>query len=383
LRLEQVSGPRARLRRLPVAEPIEREESPERRSASPARPPRVPAETTRVERDGASSDRPTRLVGAACLAGVAVTHAFDTAEKLDAAPYLGVMFIGLIVSSLVLAGMLLRNRRVDVAWPLAAILAANAIAGYLWSRAIGLPGIEDHIGHWQDAFGTASLVFEATLVGLGVSALRPTVMRVARGAAFVGAGLIWGGLLLGAAAGHAGHGEAGGHHEGMNIDAATPAQQADARELRASTIAVARKRFPTLAAAQAAGYRFAPRPFSKQKDLDFWHLTDPRALKDNRDLDPNRPESLMYWNSGDGPPKLMATVYRVPTRSPNPALGGPIIQWHLHKNARNGRLGRYKMTHVWHLPRLKDSFAMSMPVARFQRDPRFESLPDNGKGAGA
>jgi hypothetical protein len=145
---------------------------------------------------------------------------------------------------------------------------------------------------------------------------------------------------------------------------------------------VARRRFPTFAAAQAAGYTFAPRPYSKQKDLDFWHLTHRGHLKDGRNLDPNRPETLMYWKSGDGPPKLMATVYRVPTRQANPDLGGPIIPWHLHRTGR-GELGKYKMTHVWHLPRLKDSYAMSMPVERFQRQRPFEDLPENGSGAGA
>jgi hypothetical protein len=361
---------------LTVAEPIERRN--EDTAAAPAPPPRAPS-----ERAPSSSDRRARLAGAACLVGVAVTHAFDAGEKLDAAPYLGVMFIGLIASSLVLAVMLARNWHAALAWPLAALLAVNAIAGYLWSRAVGLPGIEDHVGHWQDAFGVASLVFEGTIVALGISAVRPKAVRFAGGAAFLGAGLVGGGLLLGAADGHAGHGEGGGHHEGMNIDAATPAQRAEAKRLLNETLAVSRRRFPTFAAAQAAGYEFAPRPYEKQKDLDFWHLTRRDHLSDNRHLDPNRPESLMFWKTGDGPPELMATVYRVPTRMANPSLGGPIIGWHLHRNAETGRLGKFKMTHVWHLPRLKDAYAMGMPVPRFQRERRFEDLPENGRGAGA
>jgi hypothetical protein len=275
-----------------------------------------------------------------------------------------------------------RNQHVELVWMLSAVLAANAMAGYLWSRTIGLPQIEDHVGAWNDAFGTASLVFEATLIGLGISAWRPAVARVASGAAVLGCGIIGGGLVLGAASGH-GHGGAGGHHDGMNIDAATPAQQAEAQRLAAVTMSVSRRRFPTFAAAQAAGYTFAPRPYSKQKDLDFWHLSNRGHLNDGRNLDPNRPETLMYWNSGDGPPKLMATVYRIPTRQANPALGGPIIPWHLHRNRATGQRGRYKMTHIWHLPRLKDTYAEEMPVERFQRRAPFEDLPENGSGAGA
>ena len=333
----------------------------------------------RTDRSRGASDRPARLTGAALLLGVAVTHAFDVPSHLQSSPYLGVMFIGLIVSSLVLAGMLVRNRHVALAWPVCAILAANAMAGYLWSRTFGLPQIEDHIGAWNDPFGTASLIFEAALIGLGMSASRPATMRVARGAGFLGAGIVGGGLVLGAAGGH-GHGGAG--HEGMDIDTATTAQKAEATQLQGETMAVARQRFPTFAAAQAAGYEFAPRPYAKQKELDFWHLTNKGAMKDKRDLDPTAPESLMYWNSGDGPPKLMATVYRMPTRAANPGLGGPIIQWHLHKTGK-GKLGRHKMTHVWHLPRLKDAYGMSMPVKRFQSQRPFEGLPENGQGAGA
>ncbi len=88
----------------------------------------------------------------------------------------------------------------------------------------------------------------------------------------------------------------------------------------------------------------------------------------------------MYWNDPDGRPQLLAAVFRVPTRKPNPALGGPIIQWHVHRNAKGG-LGRYKMTHLWMLPRLRDAYSMSMPTKRLQR--RLEDMPDNGSGAGA
>jgi hypothetical protein len=75
----------------------------------------------------------------------------------------------------------------------------------------------------------------------------------------------------------------------------------------------------------------------------------------------------------------MAAVFRVRSTKPNPELGGPILQWHLHRSGR--RLGRYKMTHLWFLPRLRDAFSMSMPTKQFQR--RLDDLPDAGKGAGA
>jgi hypothetical protein len=355
-----------------VATPPKPAEEREERLAPPsrARERQVPP------RGWPRSDRP-RTTAIACLVGIAITHALEVESKLDSAPYLGVMFLALIGGAAVLALMLAKRRWLDLAWPAAAFMGASSIVAYLWSRAIGLPGIEDHIGHWNDPLGTAALVFEATLVGLSLPALRRRTLRFSTPVTCVASGLVVGGLML-SGGGH--HGGGSGHHEGMDIDAATPAQQAQAGQFMLATNANAQQRFPTFDAARVAGYDFGPRPFGKQKDLDYWHLTNRTHLKDKRDLDPARPESLMYWNDGDGRPKLLAAVFRVPTRKPNPALGGPIIQWHLHNNSK-GRLGRYKMTHLWMLPRLRDAYSMSMPTERLQR--RFEDMPDNGSGAGA
>ncbi|HEV2771600.1 MAG TPA: hypothetical protein VGV57_02015 [Thermoleophilaceae bacterium] len=323
------------------------------------------------------SDRATRTTATGCLLGIAITHTFEVESKLDSAPYVGVMFLALIGGATTLALMFAKRWRLELAWPTAALLGATSIAAYVWSRGIGLPGIEDHIGHWNDPLGTAAVVFEATLVGLSLPALRRRTLRFSTPAAFVASGLVVGGLML-TGGGH--HGGGAGHHDGMDIDAATRAQQAQARQFQAATTSNAQQRFPTFDAARAAGYVFAPRSFEQQKDLDYWHVTNKSYLKDKRDLDPARPESLMYWHDPDGRPQLLAAVFRVPTRKANPALGGPIIQWHVHRNAKGG-LGRYKMTHVWMLPRLRHAYSMSMPTKRFQH--RFEGLPDNGSGAGA
>lgn len=312
-----------------------------------------------------------------CLLGIGVTHAFEAESKLDSAPYVGVLFLALIGGAGVLALMLAKGRRLALAWPAAALTGGLSIVAYLWSRGIGLPGIEDHIGHWEDPLGTAAVVFEATLVGLSVPALRRRTLRFSTAATFLASGLVVGGVML--TGGGQAHGEGAGH-EGMDIDTATPDQQAQAGQFQVAATANVQQRFPTLDAARAAGYDFAPRSFEQQRDLDYWHLTNHSYLKDKRDLDPQRPETLMYWNDQDGKPQLLAVVFRMPTRKPNPALGGPIMQWHVHRTS-NGRLGRYKMTHLWMLPRLRDAYSMSMPTKRFQRN--FEGLPDNGSGAGA
>jgi len=87
----------------------------------------------------------------------------------------------------------------------------------------------------------------------------------------------------------------------------------------------------------------------------------------------------MYWNNPDGRPVLIAYIYRVPRREPNPPEGGPLFTWHLHKNG-NGSLGKRKMTHLWLLPRLEQAFAAEMPLKQLSR--RYGIPEDGGTGAG-
>jgi hypothetical protein len=330
---------------------------------------------------------------------VSVTHLLDLRDKLQEAHYLAALFIVLIVGSNVLALWFGFGRRLDLAWPLAFLCGALPVVGYVISRSVGLPQIEDHVGHWADPFGTASLVFELALAALCLPRLRGAALRAAPSAIFLASGLVAGGLMLGEASNsHVGHHEHGGlahdhaghhhagsghdhaghaHHIGMNVYTATPGQRAQAQRLLDATRTSA-SGFASYAAARAAGYGFAMKPFVAQRQLDYWHLTNPAFLTDGRNLDPKRPESLMYWHRPKGPPVLVAVVYRVPSVEPNPTLGGPVLQWHLHRNARGG-FGRYKMTHIWLLPRLVDAFSMELPAAALART---YHTPLNGTGAG-
>ena len=105
-----------------------------------------------------------RMLLVTLLAGVAVTHASDLLDKLSEATYLAVGFGGLIVGSGLAALVIATRDRDGLVRRLAAAVCALTIAGYLVSRTIGLPQIPDHVGHWADPWGTASLVVEAALV---------------------------------------------------------------------------------------------------------------------------------------------------------------------------------------------------------------------------
>jgi hypothetical protein len=120
-------------------------------------------------------------MGVICLAGIAVTHVMDLPEKIEEAPYMAVLFCGLIVASSALGIVLAIGRHAARVWPLAGALAALPLVGYVLSRSVALPQLEDHVGDWLNPAGVASLVFETVLVGLSVVRMR----RIRRPAAVV------------------------------------------------------------------------------------------------------------------------------------------------------------------------------------------------------
>ena len=123
-----------------------------------------------------------RLIGVICLGGIAVTHLTDLPEKIEEAPYMAVLFCGLIVSSAGLGILLVSGRTPGVLWLLAGAVAALPLIGYGLSRSVALPQLEDHVGDWLNPAGVASVVFEAVVVVVSVMRLSrpgglPTVRR--------------------------------------------------------------------------------------------------------------------------------------------------------------------------------------------------------------
>ena len=118
-----------------------------------------------------------RVIGVICLAGIAVTHLTDLPEKIEEAPYMAVLFCGLIAASAGLGTVLAIGRDTTTVWPLAGALGSLPLIGYLLSRSVGLPQLEDHVGDWLNPAGVASLVFELVLVVLSTTHL----LRARRG----------------------------------------------------------------------------------------------------------------------------------------------------------------------------------------------------------
>ena len=130
-------------------------------SANAARPPLL-------ERRG------LRLGAAVGMIGMVVVHLIDLPEKQEEAPYMALLFEALIAACLVLAPALLLARPplLRLVWMASGVLALLTVVGFILSRSVGLPRLEDHVGDWANPVGIASLVFEAMVIAASAAALR-------------------------------------------------------------------------------------------------------------------------------------------------------------------------------------------------------------------
>lgn len=139
--------------------------------------PAHPAENLRsVVRDGI-----TRAVGAVGLLGIALIHTIDAPGHFVGGPdtWLGVAYVGLIASCLILAAVLVfvGGRRV---WLAGGGLVVTTLIGFMLSRVTGLPGDSGDIGNWGEALGIASLFVEGSFLMLTAGVLGSRVPESAQ-----------------------------------------------------------------------------------------------------------------------------------------------------------------------------------------------------------
>lgn len=160
----------------------------------------------------------------------------------------------------------------------------------------------------------------------------------------------------------------GGHQHGTSdpfdypdIDGATPAQRAAARTLLRRVRSVAARRFPTIQAARAEGFN---RYMVKEKvpEPGIFHLWSRVYNGDGYVLDPDRPESLVYWKPTrpGARPVLLAFMLRQGP-GPRPKFAGRIPSWHTHQQ------GGDQMTHVWLARDLRGAYANCLPLPELER----------------
>jgi len=100
---------------------------------------------------------------AVSLLAVALVHLLDLQSKLQETPYLGILYIFLVVACVVAAvGVVTSEHR---RWrSLAAGAAAAPLLAYLVSRTVGLPAATDDIGNWLEPLGVAALFSEGMVL---------------------------------------------------------------------------------------------------------------------------------------------------------------------------------------------------------------------------
>jgi hypothetical protein len=96
-----------------------------------------------------------------------MAHVPVVPEHLKEAPYMGVLFIGFILSSFVLAALLAARPSAPL-YAAAAVLCAAAIVAYAATRLVSFPQLADDVGNWTEPLGLVSIASEAGVVVLGV-----------------------------------------------------------------------------------------------------------------------------------------------------------------------------------------------------------------------
>jgi hypothetical protein len=128
---------------------------------------------------------PRSSLAAACcaagLAGMAYCHIKDVQMKFDEEIYyMAVLFCCNIAASIALIPLVIYAPRLSVrtarmVWASAGTLAAVTIVGFIWSRTIGFPQMDDHVGDWS-TLGITSLIFEGLVVAISAA----TLVRLSR-----------------------------------------------------------------------------------------------------------------------------------------------------------------------------------------------------------
>ncbi len=96
-----------------------------------------------------------------------LVHFLAAQPEFEETPIMGYLFMGNFLVALVAAYGIYRLKAWG--WALGAALAAVSVGGYIWSRTLGLPGME--IEEWLNPLGVMSLVIEGLFLALLV--LRP------------------------------------------------------------------------------------------------------------------------------------------------------------------------------------------------------------------
>lgn len=116
------------------------------------------------------SETMARLLGASAVLGIGVIHILDAVGTYQSTRWIFWAYMALIAAAVPVALLLLHSAS-PLVWFAATGLAAGPFVGYLWSRAIGLPGDAPDIGNWLCTLGMEALFVESSLLALSATRL--------------------------------------------------------------------------------------------------------------------------------------------------------------------------------------------------------------------
>jgi len=119
--------------------------------------------------------KPVKLVAVSLLLACGLIHLIGAPEHYEEASYIGLLFYANFAAALVGAVGVYQNR-LWAGWGLGIVVAGGALAMFLVSRLIGLPGYEEHVGMWlgdspAEYLGIPSLIIEAFFVAVAAVAM--------------------------------------------------------------------------------------------------------------------------------------------------------------------------------------------------------------------
>jgi hypothetical protein len=115
--------------------------------------------------------RSLAFIAAAALAAVCVVHLLDGPGSLSDHAYIGALELGLAAACAPLAVWLL-VRPTGAVWKAALALNLAAVAAFIISRTVGLPGSTDDVGNWGQLLGVINLAVEAIVISAALTAMR-------------------------------------------------------------------------------------------------------------------------------------------------------------------------------------------------------------------
>lgn len=113
---------------------------------------------------------PWRWLLTVCAWVSAVAHIPLVGEHLREAPYMGVEFVVLIVGCMLIGAAALICDS-PALYFLAVVACGLAIAGYIATRTIAFPSLADDVGNWLEPLGVVSILAEAGVISIALSAL--------------------------------------------------------------------------------------------------------------------------------------------------------------------------------------------------------------------